>query len=80
MRRMLGNCFEPNLFEKYVASGLPNVAVVHDASMHGCNGAYILATDSEDAELTRPLRISFSTMLQKYQRMYFGAYGMSRAA
>lgn len=79
MRTPIGNCFELDLFKKFKATKKANVQLLQDASNHGCNGAYLFATD-ETADWNAPDCWEFEHQLNQLQKLYFTAWTLSRAA
>jgi hypothetical protein len=66
------------LWGLFQAQHLPRLRVIHDPSQHGCNGAYLCATDDPDAQAVS--RYEFEAEVKALQKTYFGAWEMSRAA
>ena len=71
---VIGNCFEPNLWGKFQASGLPALRVLHDKSKHSCNGAYLFA-EKEGLILDQN---HFDQLVRDLQKTYLQAFELSR--
>ncbi len=67
-----------SLWQVFQAQQLPRLRVIHDESMHSCNGAYLCATDEPAGETVSEWE--FRLKVQGLQKTYMKAFAMSRAA
>jgi hypothetical protein len=65
------------LWRAFQAEHLPRLRVIHDKSMHSCNGAYLCATDEAAGEMVNEWE--FRDKVQRLQKTYLRAFALSRA-